>query len=590
MRKYPFCVAVRAIALAGAILVLAAGARAGVAPPEPGVIDKSQFREGEDIFRIRFPDKPYEGPLATCPVCGKPLKDHTEPGFVCRSPNAPPEPINERRALCPVCGLEFKGLVVEAAGGRGTIDSDFCRHTKGRRTQVAGVWMCPRCGYSALHEEFNATVGEEVKTFVAKIITPGTKTQLGKLIGLRPKTFTFDDFSFLDQPSIPDFIKYENAAAIYRERKADAWSLGRVHLGASHVYRRLLNGAFTAEGLDGAIRRMDAILMEDLMGDDEPLAQAKFIRRLLGRSQEKDAPPTEKLSGRERFYLYMRLAGLHDRLGEGWWTEQCFSEAEKLAAAEPDERVRRSLLGLVREHRGHLARELYHQTSAAASFKVALELGRVPTEERLTAVYLVGELLARIGEIARAIPWLEAASTLARGQGADKKGVADLVRSRLATPAFLGEDGRRLPADGAEKASVERLLQSLATGDARPAGEGPPGPAAAPSPRVAEAPRDRETPPATCEELMRLVWKAISAYREARGGEFPPNLQALLDAGLITRGAVGEFKCPATGKTLFYRKPPAGSAKTFILYHADPKDSPCKNILYSDGTIGQFGK
>jgi hypothetical protein len=47
--------------------------------------------------------------------------------------------------------------------------------------------------------------------------------------------------------------------------------------------------------------------------------------------------------------------------------------------------------------------------------------------------------------------------------------------------------------------------------------------------------------------------------------------------------------CPETGKPLFYRKPPAGASKTFIVFHADPKASACKLMLHSDGSVGRFG-
>lgn len=563
----------RALTVAVLFLAQPAVVGAGIAPPEPGVIDKSQFRDGEDIFRIRFPNKPYDGPLATCSVCGKPLKDHLDPDFVCRSPNAPAEPINERQTRCPVCGLEFKALTYEARR-TGSIDSDFCRHPKGRRALVLDIWMCPKCGYAAQQGEFERPVDEAIKAFVANVITPGTKLQLSKLIRLRPKTFRFEDFSFLDQPSIPDFIKYENAVAIHREAKADPWKLAGVQLGASHVYRRLLNGAFTAEGLDAAIRRVDVLLLEELSGD-EPLERVQFIRRLL--DQGKDSS-TRKLTLRERFYLLMRLAGLYDRLGEPWLAKKCFSDAEELCSQEKDERVKQALLGLVREHKGHLEREVYHQVGAAASLKVALELGCVPDGEQLTAVYLLGELLARTGEIARAIPWLELAVKLAGSEAGEKSRIASWARARLGSPAFYTEGGQKVPADQEESSLIAKLFPSLI---AQPKEQ--------PVQQRAEVARPAERP-ASCEGLMKLVWRAISAYRDARGGEFPPNLKALADAGLLDPALAKELKCPETGKAIYYRRPPAGSGRTFILYHADPKESPCRNILYSDGTIGRFGE
>jgi len=589
------------ILLPAFLVAVADDAAAGLARPEPGTIAPDQFRKGEDIFKIRLPNKPHAGPLARCPVCGKPLKDHVDPNFVCRSPDLDAAAPDARKVTCPVCAHTFRAFVPDAES-RGRMDMDFCRHPKGTGALASEIWMCAKCGYASPYWSFANPVGPKTKEFVQTRVTPATKERLSAMIGLKLEAFAFDDFSFLDQPSIPEFMKSENALAIHDKAGAGPFLMAKLHLGAAHAFRRMLNRPLAAMGLDRAIRRVDALLVNELVATSDPLELAKVFKRALAKADAPGALDSAHLSSLERFCICMRLAGLHDRLGEGWWSKRYLDTADRLARAQQKDNVRMSLLALVAERRNVLSREFFHLTRAAALLKQGLSSGDIPRQEFVTSVYLAGELLARIGEPASALPWLSAARDLVKErprEGNDAAAqtarlVAAWSRLRLDCPLFFVTDkagGRtRITAKHEDAQLVARIVPS-----ARRAG---PPPAKVPATEPVEpvpveptTPREETDEPAaaagTCEGLMRRVWSAIEAYRAAHQGSFPPNADALTRQMGIDRSAL---VCPETGKPLFYRRPPAGSGRTFILFHADPAACPCKLMLFSDGSTGEFGQ
>jgi hypothetical protein len=585
---------------------------AGIAQPEPNVISPEDFREGADIFRIRLRDKPHKGPLAKCPVCRKPLKDHLDPSFVCKSPDLDTVSPTERTATCPVCAHSFKAYVPDAES-RGGMDMDFCRHPQGTGALASEVWMCAKCGYASPYWTFARPVSPDMKALMAEKVTPATKQRLSAMIGLKLKAFAFDDFSFLDQPSIPEFVKIENALAISDKAGAGAFAMAKLHLGAAHAFRRMINKTLLAEGLDRAIRRVDAMMVDDIAGRNDPLELAKVFRTALTRADAADATNAERISSLDRFCICMRLAGLHDRLGEGWWSTRYLDAAESLAKTQQRENVRMSLLGLVNDRRNILSREVFHLTRAAALMKQSLATGDVPRQEFATSVYLAGELQARIGEPARALPWLTAANKLVdslqtEGGGAPAQTarlVATWSRMRLRSPVFYRDvksaTGAHIAANAEDAALVARVM--------------PAGGAALPPPTreddaTTAAPKNvttQDTPPladrtapgrtdtgtrsvakaGTCAALMGRIWSTIEEYRRAHQGAFPPNRDALARQMGMAKGALA---CPETGKALFYRRPPAGSGKTFVIFHSDPAACPCKLMLFSDGTTGKFGQ
>jgi len=599
----------RAVALVGLLLLGGSVAGAGVAPPRPGEIDikdvdPERFK-AEDIFRIRFPEKMRVAPgsLARCPTCGKPLKDHVDGKVDCRAPGLHAATLAKQQARCPVCSFEFNAPRPDP-DPRAGFDHDFCRHPRGIYSLVSEICFCPKCGYATPFGRFTNPVDEDVRGLMKSTVTPNTLKFLGTIVGFDPKSFKFKDYSFLDPAYIPEHLKYENAVAIAGARLSSIEEparaggtgdlvLARLHLGASHAYRRLVNRPFRESGLDKAIRRVEAMLVDPMaVGDTGPSGVAAAARRLIERAEAKDALPSEKLGRREHLYLVMRLAGLHDRLGEPWWVEPYLKQAWDLAKSEQEPKVREAYVGLVRE--------IHHRGRALARYRRALGAGGVPPKERLVSVYMVGELLARMGALERARPWLDETVRLAAGTtGEAGRLVASWARARLNSPAFNEGDGaarRLIDADPEEKAFVERIAAGLPVEmpGAAPGGasEEPPGVVTteATEPSAPGAPgQAQRASPASCREQMERIWRAIDAYRRARGS-FPAKLDALVEAGLLASEEAGDFVCVDSAARLFYRAPRAGAGVTFILFHSSPGDCRCKNMLLSDGRIVEFGK
>jgi hypothetical protein len=471
--------------------------------------------------------------------------------------------------------------------GRGGLDADFCRHSPGAFRQASEVWMCPKCGYAALFWDFNRPVDEDVKTFVEKTITPGAKEVLRREIALQPKGFEFEDFSFFEQKDLPEFLKYENATATYRKRGVGHRVLARLHLGAAHAYRRLVSGPVGGVGLDRAVRRVNWLLEDPAREADDVASLAGAAHKLLAGSEAAGAEGQRTLRLRDRVHLLILLAGLHDRLGQGWQSVRCLARARELI--EERERVQEVKYALI--------------------LKEALRLGEVRGADLVASIYLTGELLARTGEAGKAVPWREATSILASEAGGEDpktERLAQWSRSRLELLEALAEEGvLDTTPDADEREFVERVLAvepargepQILEDEAPEVAARPPGAERLAAPDAEEAgpadPASREgsgpsAPQQGCRDRLHRIWKAIEAWRAARGG-FPPDLEALAEASFISRGAAGDFACPDSDSRLFYRRPSAGKARDFVVYHADPRACHCKLILYSDGTIGAFG-
>jgi len=606
----------RAAALVALLLLggPVAGAGAGVAPPRPGEIDikdvDPQKFKAEDIFRIRFPEKMRVDPgsLALCPICGKPLKDHVDGKVDCRAPGLHAATLAKQKTRCPVCGFEFNAPKPDP-DPRAGFDHDFCRHPRGVYSLASEICFCPKCGYATTFGGFTDPVDENTRELMKSTVTPNTLKFLGTIVGFDPKSFKFEDYSFIDPAYIPEHLKYENAVAIAGARLSAVEDparpgspgdlvLARLHLGASHAYRRLVNCPFREAGLDKAIRRVEGMLVDPMaVGDTGPARLAAAARRLLKRSEAKDALPSEKLGRREHLYLVMRLTGLHDRLGEPWWAEHYLKQAWDLANSEQEPKVREAYVGLVRDLAESLKREIHHRGRAVARYRLALATGNVPPKERLVSVYMVGELFARIGALRKARPWLDETLRLAAGTtGEAGQLVGSWARLRLNSPAFNEGEGaarRLIDADPEEKAFVKKIAAGLPVEmpvtPPKGASGTPPGPVAA-EPESPGAPdRGQAASPASCREQMERIWRAIDAYRRARGS-FPPKLDVLVEAELLTSEEAGDFVCVDSGARLFYRAPRAGAGVTFILFHSSPGDCSCKNMLLSDGRIVEFGK
>ena len=65
-----------------------------------------------------------------------------------------------------------------------------------------------------------------------------------------------------------------------------------------------------------------------------------------------------------------------------------------------------------------------------------------------------------------------------------------------------------------------------------------------------------------CRAHLTCIALALNTYRQQKGA-YPPDLQALIDARLITDPAV--VMCPKTGARYYYRQPPAGAGPDVVV-------------------------
>ena len=87
-----------------------------------------------------------------CPVCGQPLYKHAEPGFVCAPPDKKLLDDQDHARAMPGLPGAVRGRAAgqrERQGRAATATS--ARHSIGKYSVHSNVWICPDCGYAALH-------------------------------------------------------------------------------------------------------------------------------------------------------------------------------------------------------------------------------------------------------------------------------------------------------------------------------------------------------------------------------------------------------------------------------------------------------
>jgi hypothetical protein len=422
---------------------------------------------------------------ALCRICGQPLYLHSKDGFVCKPPDGIVQKIEYVQTTCPVCSVSFQTAQpgnVNAKGGR---DRDFCPHSVGRYAVHASVWMCPDCGYAAQAETFapaaRTAPSRELVEFVKTKLTPSTRKLLTQLAGLRsdpdkPAPARQEDFAqYVDQTTIPDWLKYANALAL-----VDAGLIrlphgiqARLYCEAAHSCRRFLNFELgsTIENqqilasLGQTVRRVNDWLMaecikvrEDRMGENpdpnqqltlrlmnaahEPetdplvlLQGAKLLQRkieeIIRQESLKDDPNPErttKVTRLDQYVFHIRYAGIMDRVGD---LSGAIAQLEKAQACIPKEppsspqpmspdakakvaNILSSLKAIPAERIDLINREKQYLFRAADHLMQALFFEEQARNlDPALNCYLIGEMLRRCeGEPAAAIAWFDAAKQL----------------------------------------------------------------------------------------------------------------------------------------------------------------------------------
>ena len=419
---------------------------------------------------------------ALCPVCHQPLYKHSEPGFVCRPDPIDPVTGKPRRpqeiryvpVVCPVCQAKFDGPLTGNINDHGGVDRDFCRHSVGRLTVHSSVWMCPDCGYAGMasqaafgKEPDGKPLSEQSIRFVREQLSPATRKRMEDLAGLvarpdRPIPPSYLQFSsYVDQTTIPDWIKYDNALRLVesRDAKLPHTLLARLYLEAAHACRRQVCAEVAVPLLDsslqiplsGAIRRVAGWLNKncleirqgqkaELLDPTQAETDPEVLNQAAGKLQASfDAfsrnPPPPDAAGQQptvtvldQLVLYLRHASFLDRLGRLGEARAKLEKARDMIPASPREKAE----PLERDAREYVQRQLELFRSAAVVrlecldrerqllYKAADQLMQAlyfnENPERLapaTNAYLVGELLRRDGrEPEAAAAWFQATRQL----------------------------------------------------------------------------------------------------------------------------------------------------------------------------------
>jgi hypothetical protein len=304
-----------------------------------------------------------------CKVCLQPLFKHDREDFECLPRNKEGELISiakiiEEKVSCPSCGEVFKGaLRSKNINDDGGVDADFCVHSVGKYVIQSKVWMCPDCGYAGLMAGWGKTVDgkpvpESTKEFVKEKLKEDARKRITAYLGINLRVDGdipegYKHFStYVLQPELPDWIKYDHALKIYEQTKLPYSFMATMYLDAAHACRREVCSEVAVPGLQGSvqknlgasIRRVNGLLQVECLnirrkrGDTvvDPtkleldqtmivLAAESIIKQGENIATDAATPRTDNRPSRlkesaflkdsDMFILYIRLAGAYDRLG-----------------------------------------------------------------------------------------------------------------------------------------------------------------------------------------------------------------------------------------------------------------------------------
>jgi len=531
--------------------------------------------------------------VAICPVCGKPYHMHVIEGFECIPRFGPGETlvrVHYAEATCPVCGLEFKGPMPGGWGKRAQYDRDFCVHAPGTEVVFCSCWLCARCGYAAPWVDFNRKVDKKVKGIVRTKISQRTFDFIVKRkIGIPGLKLTPDTVAeIVEMRHLPEIMIYDNAVEIEKSRRSVPQTMAKLYLEASHACRRAICSGLglTSVNLTKPLRGLDGFLARSGGASMPPEEVARVILIELDRRQRAVASGDlrEELTPETKYCMYLKLAGVCDRMGDSAPARTYIDKAITVLA-EPKQGKRpayEEMKEVATARRRLLEKEETYQDAAIDQMIKALGSGVYEGQALLQTIYLVGELSRRTGDYPRAVAWLRAADRLCAG---DPKRSAWIRK---------GLDSRQLKSIHPGRADAElitRLIRSAGKIEAARPEPQPPATAEGPETRPATpAPAAPDLPaPKSCAEAMGRIFQALEKFHEAKGG-YPDALEELVTAGFITRKAAGDFHCVGTGAKLFYSKPKEPGDDRIILFHKNPRTCECKNVLKGTGKVIQIGQ
>ncbi len=534
--------------------------------------------------------KPPKG-YVKCPKCG----NYHRPDWVCCCPICggthpkkmkcrPDRKAPRRDAVCPVCRKAFSGPVPFNRNSKGGVDRDFCRHSLGGNVVESLVWMCPSCGYADFcpivlpggkesPAEFNKKVGKKLAAAVLARVKPrARKLLLEEITRVSPKLTSM--LGEMDQTDIPDWIKYEAALTIAELRKAPADQRAKLALEGAYACRRDIVKAIDLPVLSRIIIACENVIRSRGAVEEDPRTVIKVAADML-RASAKAAPRKKKrfkLSPAEQYYLYLRLAGCWDRVGETAVAGDALDEAAKaLKEIKVPATGSNPLVTIIERRRGLLKKEAEFRAKAVAAMREALiKDNAYPGGAVVPTVYLLGELYRRDGDFGKARPWM----TLGAKMAGPRHPLSKLVEEAMKLPNM-----KRARVDAKEEAAAIAWVVRV-TGKT-------PDQLISKGPTPASGAGTVTGKPKSCAECLANIHKAYAAYA-AKHKQAPPDLERLVKEGFISKAAASGFKCPDCGASLRYRRPKRlKAADELMVWH--PRSRKCKRlVLYSDGTVKEL--
>jgi hypothetical protein len=377
--------------------------------------------------------------------------------------------------------------------------------------------------------------------------------------------------SEMDQTDIPDWIKYEVGLKCAEVRGEPSAVLAKLALEGSYACRRAMVSALELPGLSRIIPAQEAAIVKQGGSSRDPRSEVRVIAEMLRNSKQIELKKKRgrPLSVAEKYYLYLRLAGCWDRVGDADKAAESLKEAAKsVGSIKAPPRLTRPMLAVVAYRSRMLSLESRFRARAVKEMRKALTADNAyPRGAVIPTAYLLGELYRRQEQYDRARTWLVLASRMA-GSLKKEHPLAGLAEETMALPGM-----RAAGTDPREEAAALELVARL-TG--REPGELVRRPAAGPGDPAGGADGPVSARPTSCSECLANIHRAYSAWvRKHR--KAPPDLQSLINAGLITKEAAGGLKCPGCGAALRYRRPRKLTGGDELLVW-------CKKlILYADG-------
>ncbi len=516
--------------------------------------------------------------VCCCPICGGThLKKIDGKVMKCRAEKKAPR----RDALCPVCRKAFSGPMPFNRNSKGGVDRDFCRHSLGGNVVESVVWMCPRCGYAHFSPmalpggketpgEFNTKVDKDLARAVLGRVKPVVRKLLREeVLRISPKLLGM--LGEMDQVDIPDWIKYEAALATAELRKAPADQRAKLALEGAYACRREIVKAIDLPMLSRIIIACENVVRNRGGAELAPRTVIAVTVDLLRDSAKANPRKNKfvKLSSAEKFYLYLRLAGCWDRVGETAVASDALDEADKmLKEIKAGPASLKPLTELIERRRKLLKKEGEFRAKALSAMRHALVTDNAyPGKTVVPTVYLLGELYRRDSQYGKARPWMTLGALIAGPRHPLSKLVAEAAKLPNMKRARID-----VKEEAAAIAWVARVTgknpEELMTKDPTPAtGAG----------TVTAKPKN-------CAECLANIHKAYAAY-VAKHKKAPPDLARLAKEGFISIGGANGFRCPDCNRALSYRRPKRlNSADELMVWH--PRSRKCKRLLlYSDGKI-----